>query len=234
MSKLKKIIKNEFQGWKVWECIWLVISVTAVFIAASLFKDSKIAVIASVCGIFSSVLTGKGKLSAYFVGGVSRVLYAIVAFPAHLYGEVMLNLLYFVPMEFYGIYVWYKNMDFETHEVQKKSMKGKQFAILLVIIAAVTVVFGFFLKYLGGVLPFVDSFTNVISVIAMLVTIKRYRQTWILWMVVNAVSIVMWIYTFANGTGSIAILLMWIIYFSNSLIMYLKWKMELSKINHRK
>lgn len=223
MSKLKKIIKNEFQGWKVWECIWLVISVTAVFIAASLFKDSKIAVIASVCGIFSSVLTGKGKLSAYFVGGVSRVLYAIVAFPAHLYGEVMLNLLYFVPMEFYGIYVWYKNMDFETHEVQKKSMKGKQFAILLVIIAAVTVVFGFFLKYLGGTLPFVDSFTNVISVIAMLVTIKRYRQTWILWMVVNAVSIVMWIFTFINGTGSLAILMMWIIYFTNSLVMFIKW-----------
>lgn len=234
MSKLKKIIKNEFQGWKVWECIWLVISVTAVFIAASLFKDSKIAVIASVCGIFSSVLTGKGKLSAYFVGGVSRVLYAIVAFPAHLYGEVMLNLLYFVPMEFYGIYVWYKNMDFETHEVQKLSMSSKKFLILLVVIVAGTVGFGYFLKYLGGILPFADAFTNVVSIIAMLVTIKRYSQTWLLWMIVNAVSIALWIYSFANGTGSIAILLMWIIYFSNSLIMYLKWKMELSKINHRK
>lgn len=223
MSKIKFIIKNEFMGWRRWEICWLIFSSIGVLVTALFFKDSKIAVIASVCGIFSSVLTGKGKLSAYIVGGVSRVLYAVVAFPAHIYGEVMLNLLYFVPMEFYGIYVWYKNMDFEAHEVSKSSMTKRQFVVLAAVVVGATVIFGFFLKYLGGVLPFADSFTNVVSIIAMLLTIKRYRQTWLLWMVVNAVSIALWIFTFVNGTGSVAILLMWLIYFSNSVIMFLKW-----------
>lgn len=227
MGRFSQIVKNEFQGWKFWELVWLLLSCGGVFVSSLFFKDNWTAIIGALCGIFASVLTGKGKLSAYVIGGVSRVLYAIVAYKAKLYGEVMLNLLYFVPMEFYGIYSWLKNMDFEIHEVQKKAMSGKKIGVYSAVILVLTVAYGFFLRKLGGTLPFVDSFTNVVSIIAMIVTIKCYRETWILWMIVNAVSIILWIYTFMTGTGSLAILLMWIIYFVNSLIMFIKWTSQI-------
>jgi len=226
---VKTIIKNEFQGWHLWEIAWLVAATLTVCIAACFFKDSPTAVIASTCGIAASVLTGKGKLSAYVIGGIGRILYAFTALKACFYGEVMLNIFYFVPMEFYGIYVWSRNMNRKTHEVKKRSMNSRQVSFLTVAIVVCTVGYGLWLKYLGGALPFLDSFTNVISIIAMIVTIKMYAQTWVLWLMVNAVSIVMWAISYKAGTGSIAILLLWCIYFVNSLIMLVKWARECKK-----
>lgn len=224
MSDFKTIIKNEFLGWKWYEILWLIFCAVVISVTASFFKDSAIGIIGAICGITASVLTGKGKLSAYVIGGIGRILYAIIAYKTKFYGEVMLNLLYFVPMEFYGIYVWNKNMNHETHEVNKRSMNKGQVTVLCFAIAAVTVAYGFLLKHLGSRLPFVDSFTNTVSVIAMIVTIKMFWQQWVLWLVVNVVSCGMWIYSFVNGTGSVAILLMWIIYLANSTIMLIKWK----------
>lgn len=226
MNKLKSTIKNEFQGWRFWEVAWMIFCASVICVVSSFYKDSWIGIAGAACGIVASVLTGKGKISAYIIGGIGRVLYAFVAWKALFYGEVMLNLLYFVPMEFYGIYVWNKNMNSETHEVNKRSMNRKQLILLAVIIMAATFLYGILLRQLGGALPYVDSFTNVVSIIAMIVTIKRYWQQWILWCVVNAVSIVMWIFSFINGNGSIAVLLMWCIYLSNSIIMMFKWKKE--------
>ena len=51
------------------------------------------------------VCTGKGKLMAYVFGTVNVVLYAIISLKAKYYGEVMLNLIYYFPMEFYGFYI---------------------------------------------------------------------------------------------------------------------------------
>jgi len=223
---MNAIIKNEFQGWHLWEVAWLVAASITVCLASCFFKDSPAAVVASIFGIAASVLTGKGKLSAYVIGGISRVLYAFIALKACFYGEVMLNLLYFVPMEFYGIYVWSHNMNRKTHEVKKRSMSSRQICLLTMVITVCTIGYGFWLKQLGGALPFLDSFTNVISIIAMIVTIKMYAQTWVLWLLVNAVSIVMWVISYKAGTGSIAILLLWCIYFVNSLIMLIKWARE--------
>lgn len=223
MNKLKAIIKNEFEGWHFWEVAWMIFCAAVIFIVSSFYKDNWIGIAGAVCGIASSVLTGKGKISAYIIGGAGRIFYAFVAWNALFYGEVMLNLLYFVPMEFVGIYFWNKNMNTETHEVNKQSMSFRKMILLAVIIFACTFLYGIFLKHLGGALPYFDSFTNVVSVIAMIVTIKRYWQQWILWCVVNLVSISMWLVSFLNGTGSIAVLLMWCIYLANSIIMLIKW-----------
>lgn len=222
-------IKDEFSGWKRGEVIWLTVSILSVAACSFFFNDTLYGIIAAVCGITASVLTGKGKISAYVIGGISRVIYGFIALKAAFYGEVMLNFFYFVPMEFYGIYVWNKNMNAQTKEVRKRSMNLKQLFILFITIAVLTTAYGFVLKRIGGRLPFVDSLTNIISIIAMILTIKRYSQTWILWMIVNAVSILMWLVSFASGTGSAAVLMMWIIYFINSLIMFVKWTREIYK-----
>lgn len=221
-------IKDEFTGWKLNEIIWLTVSIISVTVCSLFFNDTIYGVLAASCGITASVLTGKGKLSAYVIGGIGRIIYGFIAFKTAFYGEVMLNFFYFVPMEFYGIYVWNKNMNTQTKEVRKRSMNLKQLAILFITIAVLTTVYGFILKRIGGKLPFIDSLTNIISIIAMILTIKRYSQTWLLWMIVNAVSILMWLVSFTSGTGSIAVLMMWIIYFINSSVMFIKWTREIN------
>lgn len=223
MTKVLCLLKNEFIGWKLWEILWLLFCTICISIISFFYKDSAIGIAGAICGIVSSVLTGKGKLSAYIIGGIGRIFYAIIAFKALYYGEVFLNLLYFVPMEFYGIYVWNKNMDNSTHEVVKQKMPKNKLLIYTLLIILFTILLTAILKYYNDPLPFLDSLTNTLSVFAMIITIKRYYQQWILWAIINCISISMWVYSFINGTGSIAILFMWIIYLMNSIIMLIKW-----------
>jgi len=229
MKKIKEIIKRELKGWKAWEVAWLSIS-TAVILGLSIYwKDSLAGIIAALTGIWCVILTGKGKLSSFWVGTINTLLYAVVAWKARYWGEVMLNLLYYVPMNFVGLYAWSKNMNKQTDEVIKKrmSLKGSVFAYSCVILG--TVAYGFFLKMLNGTLPFVDSMSTVFSVFAQILCVKRLMEQWVLWIIVDVVTVIMWLYAFINGTGDLAMVLMWSIFLLNAIFMLAKWLKETKK-----
>ena len=227
--RVKDLIQNELSGWKVWEAGWLITACLVIIGLSIYWQDTVIGIISAATGVACVVCTGKGKLSAYVFGLINVILYAFISYQARYYGEVMLNVFYYLPMEFYGLYVWNKHMDSETHEVKKRQMKasGKLFMILAV--AFGTAGYGFILRSLGGALPFVDALSTVVSVVAMVVSVKMYMEQWILWIVVDVVSVVMWAAAFANGNDSIATLLMWIVYLGNAIIMYFKWAKEAKK-----
>ncbi len=219
-------LKNEFRGWRAWEIVWLVANCLIILALSLYWGDSVMGIISAVAGVAYVVCSGKGKLMAYFFGVINVVLYAIISYRAKFYGEVMLNALYYLPMQFYGFYVWSKNMDTETHEVKKRRMTAKGRLMLAGAILVATVAYGFLLKAIGGTLPFVDSLSTVISVFAMIVAIRMYMEQWTLWLIVNVVSTVMWAISFSRGGDSVATLVMWALYIANSIVMHIKWSKE--------
>lgn len=183
-------------------------------------------IISSVTGVACVVCTGKGKLSAYVFGLVNSVLYAIISFRATLYGETMLNALYYVPMQFVGLYVWSKHMDQQTGEVVKKRMKPIGLLLMSAAVALATILYGLLLKQLGDAMPFVDSFTTVCSVAAMIISVRMYAEQWIIWVAVDIFSVYMWWCDFRSGSDNMATLLMWVVYLGNAVIMLIKWEKE--------
>jgi len=223
---MKNFIKSELSGWRVLEVIWLA---AACFIITGLslyWGDSIMGIISAVTGVACVVCTGKGKLSAYVFGLVNCVLYAIISYRSHLYGETMLNALYYVPMQFVGFYVWSKNMNEQSHEVIKKRMKITGIILLAVCIAAATAAYGFLLRWMGDAMPFVDAFTTVASVAAMIVSVRMYAEQWWIWIVVDVFSVYMWWCDFSRGNDNMATLLMWSVYLINAVIMVIKWEKE--------
>lgn len=224
----KELIKNEFRGWKFWEVAWLLIACAVITGLSIYWGDTLMGIISATTGVACVICTGKGKLSAYAFGLVNSILYAIIAYKATLYGETMLNALYYVPMQFYGFYVWSKHMNEETAEVEKlhMSMKLRVFALLGLILG--TVGYGFILKSLGDAMPFIDAFTTVSSVVAMIISVKMFAEQWWLWVAVDVFTVFMWAKAYMAGNDSIATLLMWIVYLGNAIIMCIKWEKEIA------
>lgn len=218
--------KEELKGWKTWEVAWLLIACAVIMGLSIYWKDSAIGIISATTGVACVVCTGKGKLSAYIFGAVNTLLYAFISLEAKYYGEVMLNLLYYFPMQFYGFYVWKKNMNEETYEVKKRRMSKKSFGVVLFVILVATLAYGRFLGYLGGNLSYIDALSTVASVVAMVISIKMYLEQWIIWIIVDVVTVIMWAMAFVNGSDSIATLFMWIVYLANAFLMYIKWAKE--------
>ncbi len=223
------IIRNEFKGWKLWEISWLIAACAIITGLSIYWGDNLMGIISATTGVACVVCTGKGKLSAYIFGVINCALYAIISYKAALYGETILNAVYYLPMQFYGFYVWHKNMDNETHEVNKRHMNNKIRILYLLAIIVVTLGFAAFLKHIGDAMPLIDSFTTVASVFAMIISIRMYSEQWWLWIFVDVCSVIMWATAYMNGNDSIATLLMWIVYLGNAIIMCAKWEIEVNR-----
>ena len=226
---MKTLIKQELSGWKRWEIAWMALA-CAIIVGLSIYwGDTLMGIISATTGVICVVSTGKGKLMAYFFGTINCVLYAIIAYQAKLYGETLLNATYYVAMNFVGFFIWKKNMNTETQEVVKKNMNWKMRCLLLASIALSTYLFGLLLKSWGDPMPFVDSFTTMSSIIAMIVSVFMFSEQWYIWIAVNVFSVYMWACDFATGSDNIATLVMWMVYLVNAVIMLVKWEKEARK-----
>ncbi|MFP3416446.1 nicotinamide riboside transporter PnuC, partial [Bacillus sp. SIMBA_074] len=74
---------------------------------------------------------------------------------------------------------------------------------------AATVIYGLVLKQMGGALPFVDSLTAILSILAMIFMVKRLVEQWVVWVIIDIFTIYMWLVAFMADGNDISILVMW-------------------------
>lgn len=220
---MREFIRNELKGWKVWEILWIVVATAVITILSVYWGDNARGIVMASTGVICVVLTGKGKMSCFIFGLVNTVLYAWISFEAKYYGEVMLNALYYVPMQFVGWYLWKTHLNEDTQEVEKSRLSIKQDIFLLCAAVGVIWIYGLLLKLLGGNLPFIDSLSTSLSVVAMILSVRRLMEQWVLWIIVDLATIYMWAVDYMNGGTDIATLLMWCVYLLNAVVMLIKW-----------
>jgi nicotinamide mononucleotide transporter len=233
MKDIFKKIKKYFKEWTTFEKLWLLIfTIVNVYLFFS-WGDTIIGLITSLTGMLCVVLVAKGKISNYYFGIVNVILYAFIAFQSQYYGEVMLNALYFLPMQFIGLYFWRRNRDKKKSKdsVKVKNLGIKERLIWLLLSVFGVFFYGLFLRYLGGTLPFIDSTSTVLSVIAMILMVKRVSEQWILWIAIDVVSIYMWFYILAQGGNDISMLVMWSAFLVNAIYGYYNWRKMSKKQN---
>lgn len=215
------------KNWKKYEILWLILATTVIIGLSLYWKDTPIGIVSAVTGVLCVICTGKGSLWAYIWGAINCALYGWIALESKFIWEVALNWIYYLPLQFYGFYVWKKYMNNDTGEVIKIKMSNKGLLLMLSGTLIGTLSLGHISKIFGGNLPFIDALSTTVSIVAMIVSIKRYSEQWILWIIVNIVTIIMWSYNFfITGGEDIATLLMWIIYLFNAIFSYIKWEKE--------
>lgn len=231
---MRTFVRSELSGWTAPEACWLFLACAVLAGLSVYWGDSWMGIVSATSGVACVVLTGKGKLSAYLFGLVNCVLYSIISYRATLYGETMLNALYYIPMQFVGFALWRKHFDAERAEVIKRRMRSTTWATTAGIVALATVVYGVFLKRIGDATPFVDAFTTVASVAAMALSVKRFAEQWHIWVAVDVFSVYMWALWALDlraGSDNWATLLMWCVYLMNAvvmlvIVMLVKWEKE--------
>ena len=114
-------------------------------------------------------------------------------------------------------------MNIETAEVITQRLNLKQIIIYIIGIIIGTYAYAEVLKLLGGNLPYLDAVTNIMSVVAMILSVKRYMEQWILWIIIDIITVTMWVVAFVQNQESLATLLMWMVYLVNAIIMFIHW-----------
>lgn len=206
---------------------FLIIGVISVNIVYSLLeKDFDIiGSIAGITGVVCVVLVAKGNIFNYLFGLVNVALYAWISYKAALYGDAVLNAFYYLPMQFIGWYSWIgRRKNKESVTVVAKRMDTKERLILLLFSFMAVALTAWILNIYEDPQPIKDASTTVLSVIAMFLMVRRYMEQWVLWVVVNIISVVMWVIFFARGESHSALMvIMWLFYLANSLNGWIIW-----------
>ena len=210
-----------------------IISTNAIYSVTSGTLDI-IGSVAAVTGVLCVVLVAKGSIWNYLFGLVNVSLYALISWKAALYGDAALNALYYLPMQFIGWWPWRRrgaalseaSSSAPDHDVRVRARgrTARPRPVLVAVCAALVVAGGFLLEALGDPQPFKDSATTVLSIIAQALMAMAFMEQWILWILTNIISVVMWSVFVAEGQAHAEVMvIMWTFYLLNSLNGFRVW-----------
>lgn len=206
----------------------------------------------AISGIVCVVLVAKGKLSNYLWGLVNCVAYGYVAYMSGYYGDAIINIFFMLPFQLIGFLWWKKHLKSGSKtDVIMRKLNWKQALAVTVTGIGATLLVGiglfnvdnwfvnvmkrnvsiysyidavFHVKLLG---PIFDASTEVLQVVATVLMTLAYAEQWLLWIVINILSVVMWVSVIiAEPTSlpwAIPTLIMWVAYLVNSFYGYIVW-----------
>ena len=172
-------------------------------------------VIFSILYLFFSI---RQNILLWPLGIASALLYMVVFYQSKFYADMGLNG-YYVVISIYGWILW-KRGSREGESGLPVSRLGKRNAVvLLVITAAAFGIIGMILdRYTDSPVPYWDAFTTAVSFTATWMLARKILENWILWIIVDAVSMGLYLYR-----GLYPTLLLFAIYTTMAVIGYLKW-----------
>ena len=196
MRKINSFLKEEFvNGRTTFDVLFLLFGLLLQIVTFTITDNSVLSLVSGLSGVLSVVLCSQRKISFYFLGFIQLFTYVILSWKEAFYGELIENAFYFVTM-IYGIYIWlkhYRTNEKDENEVVTKSLTHKGLTFSLAI--------GFFgtlftwqaFKYTNDTQPFIDSITTVPALIAQVLSIYRYKESWHYWLFIDFGSIILWV-----------------------------------------
>ena len=218
-NQLLEQTKQElFGGWKPFEAAWLLIFIAAQIGIYIYNPDSILGMVSGISGIICNVFVSKGKISNYFFGLIFAYTYFYISLGANFLGEMNTTLYVYIPAQFVGYFLWKANMQKEQNSdaVIAKALTVNGWIGLIAFLVIGTLLFVEILNYYGGSSTGLDGLSTIIVVAAQALMVLRYREQWLLWILLNIISIALW----AENTS---MYVMYSAYLLNSLYGYYNW-----------
>jgi nicotinamide mononucleotide transporter len=180
--------------------------------------------LASALGFIAIFLQIKQNVWYWFVSIIMVSMYIYIYIEAKLYADMSLQV-YYLFISFYGWYAWlYGNTNDDQNKELRVSSSTKNLirkltGITIILFFAIA---WFLIQFTNSDLPYWDSFTTALSFVATWMLARKKIENWLIWIVVDAVSVAIYIY---KGLYPTAVLFLFLTFLA--IVGYRKWKKEL-------
>lgn len=186
-----------------------------------------VAAVGSLMGILSTVCSANGKIMTFFFGFFDVTIYAVMCFISGKYGNAFLHALYFVPMQFVGLWQWRKRGAEGDKQVKARRFNMRQWWLYSALFLAGSIVAYLVLcrfdaesssTFLRTVV-LMDAISMVCNILGQLLMSMAYMEQWVFWILVNISTVTMWCLSLGSDSDSYAIIyiIKYAFYFLNSL-----------------
>ncbi|CAH0535505.1 Nicotinamide riboside transporter PnuC [Vibrio stylophorae] len=177
------------------------------------YDMSWIEAIGTIFGLLCIWFASQEKTINYLFGLINVSLFAVIFFQIQLYGLLLLQLFFFCA-NVYGWYAWTRPTNDEGDTLQVRWMSKDKLLITVILsalgIALMTAYIDPFFLMLATIVvdflnlfgsqipapqlapdafPFWDSCMTVLSVVAQILMTRKYVENWVLWVVINVISV---------------------------------------------
>ncbi|MCG3025244.1 nicotinamide riboside transporter PnuC [Helicobacter pylori] len=200
----------------------LALSCVFLIVTNILVKGSFINLLAGLSGVLYAFFAGERQTICFVFGLVYNLSYAYVAYQWKLNADVILCLFLYMPVTIYGLFAWKKT---ERHEGAIKAQKlPKNWRFTLVLgVGVLTYASVLFFKEIKTNFLWAESFNFVIFIIAFILQVLRYMESYVLMTLGNIVSIIVWFCIFQISTESLVQLFTTILYLFIGMYYFKRW-----------
>ena len=150
--------------------------------------------ISAICGVICIFFTAKANISNFVFASVNTIVYAVYLVYWHIWGTALLEILFYIPMNFVSWYFWAKHRDREiTQKTKSRRLTLLQNGICAAVVVASALIYHGVLVKVGGEVAWFDAFTLSIGILATILELLRYKEQYIWWIITDIVSIGMYI-----------------------------------------
>ena len=208
MKKGAKIINNLIKSikalkWYEWVMMIVMVGIAAYSMITAFVNPTEggnpewltiVNFVSAICGVICIFLCAKASISNFAFGVINTVVYMVYLWYWKIYGTFFLELLVYFPINFISWYIWAKHRDEINNEKTKsKKLTWKQNIAVAAVVIFASIIYHAILVKVGGTVPWLDSFTVAIGIIAVVLEMLRYREQYVLWIVTDIVAVAMYI-----------------------------------------
>jgi len=192
-------------------------------------SNQYIEILGAISGLLYLYFAIRQKIWLWPLGLITSALYIYVFYGERLYADMGMNI-YYVVISIYGWYYWlHGSGSQETNTLRISRLTQKLGVILLIITACIYVVLVYMLKKLPELLNvevsellYWDAFTTAASIVATWMLARKIIQHWLIWIVVDAVSLGLYVYK-----GMYPTVVLFLVYTLMAFKGYIEWKKEI-------
>lgn len=183
---------------------------------------SLIEILGAISGLLCVWLTAKEKILSFPIGILNIGFFAFMFYDAKLYADTMLQIVFFLPLTLYGWYVWLHGKQNTKSVAVTRDISKKELLISIATFVTGSVTWAYVLqRFTDASVPWIDAPLAMASIVAQLLLSRKVIQNWLVWIVVDAFSVGLYLYKDLNITAAL-----YAIFFFIAVKGYFSWRGE--------
>ncbi len=171
------------------------------FVLGVIFDDYVWGALTLAFGFLNAYYMAIGRWENYIYGILFTLTYAYICTINGLYGWLIFTIIFYMPVQIFGIINWFRNKTDDS--VEMKSFNLKNSIIICSVIIVGSAILGFLLSLIPSQnLAFLDSTSQIINVSGVVLVAIRFKECWYVWLANNLIDTTIWVVNAINGTAN--------------------------------
>lgn len=176
-------------------------------------------IVGVILGLLYLWLEYRANIWLWIVGAIMPCVHCALYYQSGLYADCAMQG-YYILAGLYGLIVWLMGKK-RTENPLKISHTPLRLVVPLIVVYLTlhATIYYILVEFTDSTVPFWDSMTTALSMVAMWLLSRKYIEQWLVWFVVDAITVGLYLY---KGIPLTAVL--YTLYTALAIVGYLRWK----------